>query len=258
MFRYATDILEETEGQDSNNNLTKLGSSKKDYMTTIRSVKPPNIFLAASTNQPKSIQFPHKRRNNYTTTGENIKPSPVVSRKPSPFIPPTKKSMMELRLEKIHINPQEPKPKPHSEQLLSSPLKARNKLQELEEKISNLLLQNNEQPRKKYNLDNVLNKGRKQQIPTSVDWKGWQVPKKVEGGAMHSLQQSPGYKVLPDKCCCQRPMRTVWCRMCGFRIHGNIKRICPAHPLNIFLYEWEVCGNSNCRAPDYLTEIDLL
>uniref|UniRef100_A0A1B6JJ23 Uncharacterized protein n=1 Tax=Homalodisca liturata TaxID=320908 RepID=A0A1B6JJ23_9HEMI len=291
MFRSATDILEELdEDQSFNNRFAQFGLPRKNYMTAIGSVRLPNISLTTDvTNEP--IFTSNVRRGNHATRTPVVdripfpmmngdtsswvnrnsthvvsrKPSPIVNRKPYPVVkrksPPSsnvpKKSLMEQRIEKININHKESQLR--SENLNNHTDRAGYMESELEDELCNLQI-NSDQSKNKYNLEKLLNKGmsKKRRIPTSVDRKGEEMPWIEEGDKMGSLRLPQDYQFQADVCCCQRPKRTVWCRMCGFRVYGNIKRICPIHPLKIFLYELEVCGNVKCKAPNTLIEIDLL
>uniref|UniRef100_A0A1B6F093 Uncharacterized protein n=1 Tax=Cuerna arida TaxID=1464854 RepID=A0A1B6F093_9HEMI len=283
MFRSATDILEELdEDQSLNNRFAKFGSPRKNYMTAIGSVRLPNYSLTTDATNEPIFTSSVRRGINYATrtpvvdrylspvvNGDtsrfmnrnsahvlNRKPYAVVKRKSPPSSQVPKKSLVEQRIEKININHKESLLR--SEHLNNSTTRTGYKESELEGELSNLQI-NSDQSKNKYNLEKLkMGLGKKRRIPTSVDRKGVEMPRIEEGDKMGSLRLPLDYQFQADECCCQRPKRTVWCRMCGFRVYGNVKRICPIHPLNIFLYELEVCGNIKCKAPNTLIEIDLL
>uniref|UniRef100_A0A1B6HQA3 Uncharacterized protein n=1 Tax=Homalodisca liturata TaxID=320908 RepID=A0A1B6HQA3_9HEMI len=246
MFRSATDILEELdEDQSFNNRFAQFGLPRKNYMTAIGSVRLPNISLTTDvTNEP--IFTSNVRRGNHATR------TPVVDRIPFPMMNGDTSSWVNRN--STHVESQL-----RSENLNNHTDRAGYMESELEDELCNLQI-NSDQSKNKYNLEKLLNKGmsKKRRIPTSVDRKGEEMPWIEEGDKMGSLRLPQDYQFQADVCCCQRPKRTVWCRMCGFRVYGNIKRICPIHPLKIFLYELEVCGNVKCKAPNTLIEIDLL
>ncbi|XP_041359241.1 uncharacterized protein LOC121375714 [Gigantopelta aegis] len=61
----------------------------------------------------------------------------------------------------------------------------------------------------------------------------------------------PGYKPTADQaessdCVCERPVRTILCRSCGYIFPGRLRVCCPVHQTTIHLMDINCCPN--CRA----------
>ena len=61
-------------------------------------------------------------------------------------------------------------------------------------------------------------------------------------GMLPSGEKSPpGAGPGPGLCICSRPRQTVICRECGSRAEGRVRRVCPAHPAQIYLLDLAAC-----------------
>ncbi|KAK6173892.1 hypothetical protein SNE40_017268 [Patella caerulea] len=67
--------------------------------------------------------------------------------------------------------------------------------------------------------------------------------------SMKFIQQplnQPSIKKTTTECMCERHMRNILCRACGFVFYGRIRQACPLHPNVIHLMDCQCCPK--CRA----------
>ncbi|XP_035827002.1 uncharacterized protein LOC118478146 [Aplysia californica] len=50
-----------------------------------------------------------------------------------------------------------------------------------------------------------------------------------------------------NACTCVRSSKLILCQTCGETMHGRVRRVCPVHPSQIFLMDFEFCGKCKCK-----------